>query len=108
MNSHKNKFYIGPKWGLNYFRVNESGTQKASNDSETYEYNNLNYWDTNKTGIGLLLEYKRNILSDNISVFFSTEPRVIFYSNFGLMGSSDPVMVGSINFNLGFKLNIKK
>ena len=107
LNSQNSKFYIGPKLGLNYFKINESGTQKPSNENETYEYNS-NYWDTNKIGIGLLLEYERNIFSDNISVFFSTEPEVIFYSRFGLMGSSAPTMIGFINFNLGFKFNMKK
>lgn len=106
LNSQKSKFYIGPKWGLNYFKVNESGTQKPSNENETYEYNS-NYWDANKIGIGLLLEYERNIFSDNISVFFSTEPEVIFYSRFGLMGSSAPTMIGFINFNLGIKIDLK-
>ena len=105
LNSQKSKFYIGPKWGINYFKVNESGTQKPSNEIETYEYSS-NYWDTNKFGIGLLLEYDRKIFSDNISVFFSTEPEIIFYTRFGLMGSSAPTMIGMLNFNLGFNINL--
>ena len=114
LNKQQSKFYIGPKFGLNYFNVREFVDERPVNDTENYQYN-INYWETNKIGIGLLLEYERNIFSDNISVFFSTEPEVIVFSRFGLVGSRVPVMmVGGINFNLcfnfnlGFKFNMKK
>ena len=32
------------------------------------------YWDTNKIGLGLLLEYRQEIVSDEISLFVSTVP----------------------------------
>ena len=98
-------FYIGPKLGLSYFKINEIGTEKPKNENNGYEYKS-NYWDTNKIGIGLLLEYDQKIISDNISVFFSTAPEIIFYSRYGLKGSSTPAMIGLINFNLGMKINL--
>jgi len=105
LNNTKSDLYIGPKLGLNYFKVNETGTERLSNESDEHEYK-CYYWNTNRLGIGLLLEYDRKVFSDNIYLFFSTEPEVVFYSNFGLMGSSDPTMVGFINVNLGLKINL--
>ena len=105
LNKNKSNLYIGPELGLSYYKVNETGTERPTNENDDYEYKR-NYWDTNKIGIGLLLEYDRKIISDNISVFFSTVPEVIFYSRFGLMGSSNPTMIGFINFNLGLKLDL--
>jgi len=105
LNKNKSNLYIGPELGLSYYKVKETGTERPTNENDDYEYKR-NYWDTNKIGIGLLLEYDRKIISDNISVFFSALPEVIFYSGFGLMGSSDPTMIGFINFNLGLKLDL--
>ncbi len=105
LNKQQSKFYIGPKLGLNGFNIKEYVDERPVNDTDNYQYNS-NYWESKKIGIGLLLEYERNILSDNISVFFSTEPEVIFFSKSGLMGSSDPIVIGCINFNLGFKFNM--
>ena len=105
LNKKRSNFYIGPKLGLSYFKVNEIGTERPTNENDDYEYK-CNYWDNNKIGIGLLLEYDRKIISDNISVFFSTEPEITFYSRFGLMGSSAPVMIGLINLNIGLKINL--
>jgi hypothetical protein len=56
----------------------------------------------------LLFEYDRNIFSENISVFFSTETEIIFFSRYGLMGSSDPALTGWINLNLGLKYRLNK
>ncbi len=106
LNNTRSGFYIGPKLGLNYFKVNETGTERLTNESAEHEYK-ADYRNNNRLGIGLLLEYDREIFSDNISLFFSTEPEVVFYSNFGLMGSSDPTMVGFINVNIGVKVNLK-
>lgn len=100
----KSNLYIGPKLGLSYFKVDELGTQRRTNDVfEDVYYRN--YWDNNKIGIGLLIEYDRKIISDNISVFLSTEPEIIYYSRFGLDGSSDPTLIRLIDFNLGLKVN---
>lgn len=106
---HKNKsnFYIGPKLGLSYFKVNEIVTQRPVMEIDDYVYYR-NKWENNKIGIGFLLEYDRKIVSNNISVFFSTKPEIVFYTRFGLDGSSDPTMIGLINFNLGLKINLIK
>jgi len=106
LDKNKSNFYIGLELGLGYYKINETGTERPTNENDDYEYK-CNYWDNNKIGIGLLLEYDRKIISDNISVFFSTEPEIIFYSRFGLMGSSAPTMIGFINFNLGLKIDLK-
>ncbi len=105
LNKKKSNFYIGPELGLSYYKINEIGTERPTNENDDYEYKR-NYWDTNKIGIGLLLEYDRKILSDNISVFFSVDPEIIFYSRFRLMGSSAPTIIGFINFNLGLKIDL--
>ena len=106
LNKNKSNFYLGPEIGLSYYKIDEIGTERPTNETDDYEYKR-NYWETNKIGIGLLLEYDRKIISDNISVFFSAEPEIILYSGFGLMGSSDPTMIGFINFNLGLKIDLK-
>lgn len=106
LNRQQSKFYIGPKLGLNYFHVREFVDESPVNSMDSYQYHS-NHWETNKLGIGVLLEYQRNVFTENISVFISSEPEVIFYSQFGLVGSSAPVMVACINFNLGFKYDIK-
>ena len=105
LNKKKSNFYIGPELGLSYYKINEIGTERPTNENDDYEYKR-NYWDTNKIGIGLLLEYDRKILSDNIYVFFSVDPEIIFYSKFGLTGSSAPTVIGFINFNLGLKFDL--
>ena len=104
LKSQKSKLYIGSKSGINFFKIEEEGTEKPSNEETTNEYS-CNYWKNYKIGTGLLLEYERKIFSDNISVFVSAEPEVIFFSRFGLMGSSDPTIIGFVNFNLGIKFN---
>jgi len=106
LSNEKSNFYIGPKLGLAYFKVNEIGTERPINENDAYDYKS-NYWKSNKIGIGLLLEYDRKIISDNVSVFFSTKPEIILYSKFGLLGSSDPTVIGFINFNLGLKIDLK-
>lgn len=105
LNKNKSNFYLGSKISLNYFKINEIGTERPLNENDAYEYKR-NYWNTNKMSIGLLLEYDRKIISENISVFFSTEPEIVFYSRFGLIGSSDPTMIGFINLNLGLKIDL--
>ena len=97
-------FYIGPVLGLNYFKINEIGTERAVNENNEYEFKQ-NYWKTNKLNVGFMIEYSRRIISDNISLFFSTKPELIFYSKFGLDGSSTPPVVGFIHFNLGLKFS---
>jgi len=103
----QSKFYIGPKLGINYFNIREFVDERPVNETENHQFNS-DYWEANKIGIGLLFEYERKIFSDNISIFLSTEPEVIFFSRFGLKGSSDPVLIGAVNINLGIKYNIKK
>jgi len=104
VNKKKSNFYIGLLLGLSYFKVNEIGTERPINEITNYEYKR-NYWDNNKIGIGLLFEYDRKIISDQIFLYFSSEPKIIFYSTLGRLGSSSPFLVGLINFNLGLKYN---
>ena len=106
LNKSKSNLYFGPELGLSCYKINETGTERPTNENDDYEYKR-NYWETHKIGTGLLLEYDRKIISDNISVFFSTKPEIIFYSRFGLMGSSDPTIIVFINFNLGLKIDLK-
>jgi hypothetical protein len=105
LNKQQTKFYIGPKFGLNYFHIRENIDERPVNETESNQYNR-NYWENNKIGIGLLLEYERKV-SDKISVFLSTVPEVIFFSKFGLKGSGDDTIIGLISFNLGIKFNVK-
>jgi hypothetical protein len=105
LKKNKSTLYIGPKLGLSYFKVDELGTQRRTNEVVENVYNR-NYWDNNKIGIGLMIEYDRKIISDNISVFLSAEPEMIKYSRFGQDGSSDPTLIGLIHFNLGLKINL--
>jgi hypothetical protein len=106
LNSEKSNFFIGPKIGLNYFKISEFVVESQINVNENNEYNN-NYWKINKIGIGFLLKYERKIFSDKVFVFLSTVPEVIFLSKFGLTGGSVPVWIGVINFNLGLTFNLK-
>jgi len=107
LKKQKSNLHIGPKIGINYLNIREYVDERPANKNENYQYK-TNYWVTNKIGIGLLLEYERNIFSENISLFFSTETEIIFFSRYGLIGSSDPVLTGWINLNLGLKYKINK
>jgi hypothetical protein len=106
-NSPKSDFFIGPKIGINYFKINESIVEREVNESETQSYTNK-YWENNKIGLGLSLEYERNVLSDKLSLSFSTEPELIFFSKFGQMGSSEPPIIGYLSFNLNVIFNLTK
>ena len=108
-NSPKSDFFIGPKIGINYFKINESIVERQVNESETQSYTN-NYWENNKIGLGLSLEYERNVLSDKLSLSFSTEPELIFFTKFALKGSSDPPppIIGCLSFNLNVIFNLTK
>jgi hypothetical protein len=107
LKKQKSNIRIGPKIGLNYLNIREFVDEKPNHKNENYQYK-TNYWETNKIGIGLLFEYDRKIFSENISVFFSTETEIIFFSRYGLMGSSDPALTGWINLNLGLKYRLNK
>lgn len=106
LNNQQAKFYIGPRLGLNYFHIRENVDERPVNETGSHQYNS-NYWENNKIGVGLLLEYERKV-SDNISIFLSTVPEVVFFSKFGLKGSSDDPLIGLINVNLGIKFIVKK
>lgn len=106
LNRAKFSFAIGPKIGLNYFKINEFVVESPTDASESYDITS-NYWDNNKIGIGLLFRYERLIFSKRMSVSLSTTPEVIFFSRFGLDGSNKPAMIGSFSFNLGLTLNMK-
>ncbi|MCF8391333.1 MAG: hypothetical protein K9H12_11615, partial [Bacteroidales bacterium] len=107
LDKSKSNFFIGPKIGLNYLKVDESGTQRLIGESEVYDYSD-NYWDSNKIGIGLFLEYDRKVFTDNISIFFSIEPELVFLTKLGLLDLKQPNIIGLINFNLGLKINLPK
>jgi len=103
----KSDFFIGPKIGINYFKINESIVEREVNENETKTYTS-NFWENNKIGLGLSFEYERNVLSDKLFLSFSTEPDLIFFTKFGLMGSSEPFIIGCLSFNLNIILNLTK
>lgn len=107
LDGQKSNFFMGPKLSLNYFKFDESGTERLVNGTDSHEFHSK-YWENSKIGVGLMLEYDRKIFSDNMALFFSTEPKLVFFSKRGLTGSSDPTWIGLINFNLGLKINLKK
>ena len=107
LNKQKSSFFIGPRIGLNYFKINESIMERPINEDEDYIYTS-NYGENNNIGFGLLFEYEHKVFSDKFSVFVSTEPEVIFYSKLESKGSSDPALIGLVNFNLGLRYNLKK
>jgi len=105
LNKQNDKFYLGSKLGLNYFHIRETFDERRENETETRRYKR-DYWENNKIGIGLVAEYERKV-SDKISISFSTVPEMIFYSKFGLIGSSQDPTIGLTTFNLGIKYNMK-
>lgn len=104
----KSKFYISPSVGLNNFRINETGTEKVVNETtDEYPYKS-DYWESYKPGISLSFEYERPVISDKILVSVSANPEIIFYSKFGLEGSTTPPVIGFINFHLILRYNLVK
>ena len=101
--NQKYGFFVGPKIGLNYFKMNEFIVERHESETQSFTQK---YWENNKIGLGLSLEYERDILSDKLSLSFSTEPELIFFTKFGLMGSSDPPLIGWLNFNLNVMFNL--
>lgn len=102
----KSNFYLGPKIGFNFFRIDEDRKETISQDPSYYEEYNSTYWDMGKPGVGFLVEYERNI-SDNFSLSLSSHPELVFYSKFGLKGSNGPVLIPWLNFNISvqYRLN---
>jgi hypothetical protein len=106
--TRKSKFYISPVLGLNSFRLNETGTEKVVNETtEAYPYKS-DCWESYKPGIGLSFEYERQIISDKILLSISAHPELIFFSWFGLKGSTTSPILGFINFHLTLKYNMVK
>jgi len=103
----KSGFFAGPKIGINYFKINESILEREVNEN-VFHSKTYNYWENNKIGLGLILEYERNILSDKLSLSFSTEPELIFLTVPGLKGSSDPPVTAWLSFNLNIMFNLTK
>ena len=103
----KYDFLIGPKIWLNYFKVNETIVYTYENETETHSFSQ-NYWAKNKIGLGCILEYQRKVFADKLSLSFSTEPELVFYSKVGVMGGSDPYFIGWISFNLNVIFNLAK
>ncbi|MDA3943604.1 MAG: hypothetical protein PF694_08715 [Bacteroidetes bacterium] len=95
--------FIGPKLGINYFGINESIVERRLDENEPYAYR-LEYWEFNKIGLGFSLAYERKLIADKLSLTLSTEPDMIFFSKFGLMGSSVPPLIGFLSFQLKFVL----
>ncbi len=99
--SDKSSFFFGPKVVMNYFNINETITERRADEIDTYTYTSKSR-ENNKIGLGLALEYQRNVLSDKLFLSFSAEPEIIYFSKFGLTGSNAPPLIGW----LSFKLNI--
>jgi len=106
-NSNKSNFFLGAKFGINYFKINEKITERQSDEIDTHTYTSRS-WKNNKIGLGLTLEYERKVLDDKLSLSFTTEPAFIFLSKFGLIGSSVPPLVGFLTFKLNILFNLQK
>lgn len=102
----KSNFFIGPELALNFFMINEEGKEASSREPLNYKEYHSAYNDMGKLGIGFLLEYERKI-SDQFSLSFSTHPELVFYSRFGLMGSSGPVLIPWLNFNMSLQYTLR-
>jgi hypothetical protein len=105
--SDKSSFYFGPKFGINYFYLNERITERRADEIDTYTCTSKS-WKNNKIGLGLVLEYERKVLNDRLSLSFTTEPEFIFLTKFGLVGSSAPPLVGFLTFKLNILFNLQK
>lgn len=106
LHKEKSSFYLGSRLGLNYFNINEIVSERRANENDEHDYTNK-YSEINKIGIGLILEYERKVFSEKISFFATTQPELIFYSKFWVVGSSDPYLIGMIDFKIGMRFKIE-
>jgi len=105
LNSSKSSLFIGPEIGLNFFLINENGTEQVNNEPEIYNFDQR-YWEKSKIGLGLVFDYDIRLVIEYLKLFVSLKPEVIFLSGFGQKGYSGQVFVGNLNTNIGFKLDI--
>ncbi len=105
LKKEKSSFFIGPSFGINYFKIKEFVNQRIVGENEYNEFN-TQYWENNKIGIGVLLAYEHSVFSDAVSVFVSTTPEMIFLSNPWAVGSNNPSGMFVLNLNLGLKFNL--
>jgi len=107
LKKQKNNLLLGPKFGINFFKVNESIVYTYKNEPEIYSMNQK-YWRKNKIGLGFVLEYQRKIFEDKISLAVTSEPEIIFYSKFLALGSNEPYFILSNTFKLSLLFNLTK
>ena len=111
LKSIKSMLFIGAELGLNYFIINEKGEQTVTTrwgNTSSGDYSS-NYSVNNRIGVGMLIEYElKNIILKRISTSISLHPEITSYRNFGLTGTSDPALIGWLNFNIGIKYSLTK
>jgi len=103
-NSH---LFIGPELALNFYKINETGTQTINNEPESFELNQ-EYWEKSKPGFGLIFDYDIQTKLEYLKIFASVKPELIFLSRFGLKGYSGQVVVWNMDTKLGVKLDLNK
>jgi len=104
--TEKSKTFLGPSISLNYFKINED-LHEVIKDSTSTDYNYIQ-WDMSKIGIGLVFEYEHFIFSDQMSIVFSMQPELVFYSQINTYGASGPGLVPFFNFGLAFQYLLPK
>ena len=111
LKSSRSLLFLGAEVGLNYFIIDEKGEQTVTTrqgDVTSGSFIN-NTTVNNRVGVGMLIEYElKDIICKRISPFLSINPEVMSYGRFGLMGSSDPVLIGWMNFNVGVRYTLGK
>jgi hypothetical protein len=107
----KSLLFIGPEIGLSYFIINEEYEQTVITrlDSITRGHYSSSYTVNNRIGIGFLIEYEvKDLIYKRISASVSVHPELSGYESFGMKGSNNPVLIGWLNFNIGFKYSFAK
>jgi hypothetical protein len=111
LKSSRSLLFLGAEVGLNYFIIDEKGEQTVTTrqgDVTSGSFIN-NTTVNNRVGVGMLIEYElKDIICKRISPFLSINPEVMSYGRFGLMGLSDPVLIGWMNFNVGVRYTLGK
>ena len=111
LKSARSMLFLGAEVGLNYFIIDEKGEQTVTTrqgDVTSGSFIN-NTTVNNRVGVGMLIEYElKDIICKRISPFLSIHPEVTSYGRFGLKGSSDPALIGWMNFNVGVKYSLGK
>ncbi|MEA3494847.1 MAG: hypothetical protein U9R42_02310 [Bacteroidota bacterium] len=103
IDNSKSRLYFGPEIGLNYFFINEQ-YERISNEYISGGNFSSDYTETNRIGIGFLLEFEiKEVINKKISTYLSVNPEITSFEKFGMNGGYDPYFIGWMNFNLGIR-----